>query len=47
MDGTTRSHLGKLRLSDLMREAHLERRATLRRAHTRRPVGRGDATSGH
>jgi hypothetical protein len=45
MDGTTRSELGKLRLSDLMREAHLERRATSRRDHPRRPNGRGEATA--
>lgn len=42
MDGTTRSHLGKLRLSDLLREAQLERRASTRRAHPRRPSGRGE-----
>ena len=42
MDGTTRSHLGKLRLSDLIREANLERRATNRRGHPRQPSGRGE-----
>lgn len=45
MDGTTRSELGKLRLFDLMREAHHERRATARRAHPRRPSGRGEPTA--
>jgi hypothetical protein len=45
MDGTTRSYLGKLRLSDLIAEAHLERRATRRRAHPRRPSGRGEPTA--
>jgi hypothetical protein len=45
MDGTTRSELGKLRLSDLMRAANHERRATSRRAHPRRPSGRGEATA--
>jgi hypothetical protein len=45
MDGTTRSQLGKLRLSDLMREGVEARRATSRRRHPRRPTGRGEPTT--
>ena len=45
MDGTTRSQLGKLRLSDLVREGDEARRAALRRRHPRRPAGRGEPTS--
>jgi hypothetical protein len=45
MDGTTRSELGRLRLRDLMRQAHMERRASERRSHPRRPSGRGEPTA--